>query len=129
MIFIFKKVKNIFPVFILVLVLFAGCVSGFTHNPFGSAKVTSPVELASLQGGSLSTIWYYGSDADYHYFKHFIKISTPYRIKREDLNWPNEFTFSKNNKGVFAGEKLLQIVNQTNLRSSAPSADKPNSNF
>ena len=63
----------------------AGC-----SGPQG--KVVSPEYLAGYEGGgSLSTLWYQGSDDRYHHFRHLNKQSTPYRIRRSDMPWPGEF--------------------------------------
>ena len=55
-------------------------------------RVVSPEYLAGYEGGgSLSTLWYQGSDEHYHHFRHLNKQSTPYRIRRSDMPWPGEF--------------------------------------
>lgn len=54
--------------------------------------MVTPAYLAEYSGGgSMSTLWYKGSDLKYHYFDHFVKVRTRYRIKRSDLSWPQEF--------------------------------------
>jgi len=55
-------------------------------------RVVTPEYLARYEGGgSLSTLWYRGSDTTFHHFSHLHKISTPYRVKRSEMPWPNEF--------------------------------------
>ncbi len=50
----------------------------------------------------MSTLWYLGSDKKYHYFAHYVKVSTRYRVRREELHFPNEFPY-KSQKSVFVG--------------------------
>lgn len=71
----------------------AAC-SGFLGSWPAEGRVVAPGEVAKYQGGgSMSTLWYYGSDADYHYFAHFVKTATRYRVRREDLQLPDEFPY------------------------------------
>ena len=63
-------------------------------NPNG--RIVTPEYLAQFEGcGSLSTLWYQGSDKDFHYFRHLNKTSTPYRIRRTDMPSSNEFELGK----------------------------------
>lgn len=41
----------------------------------------------------MSTVWYLGSDESFHYFTHFIKASTNYRIRRSDMSLVEEDEF------------------------------------
>ncbi len=64
--------------------------SGFFLNR--GYHIVTPKYLSQFEGGgSLSTLWYCGSDEGYHYFLHFVKTKTKYRISRRDLNWKDEF--------------------------------------
>jgi lipocalin len=55
-------------------------------------RIVTPDDLARYEGGgSLLTLWYEGSDADFHYFNRLHKMTTHYRIRREDLVWKNAF--------------------------------------
>lgn len=55
-------------------------------------RVVGPEYLARYEGGgSMSTLWYQGSDGRYHHFRHLHKTSTPYRVRRSDMPWPREF--------------------------------------
>lgn len=56
-------------------------------------RIVTPNYLARYEGGgSLSTLWYQGSDNRFHHFRHLHKMSRPYRIRRGDMPWPNEFS-------------------------------------
>lgn len=77
-------------VFTATAFLAASC-SGIVPG-LGQGAVVSPDHLARYsRGGSMSTLWYHGSDAQFHYFSHFCKVSTRYRIRRLDMHWPGEF--------------------------------------
>ena len=45
----------------------------------------------------MSTLWYRGSDGEYHYFAHLYMRSTRYRIRRADLDWKSEFPLGSQN--------------------------------
>jgi len=80
-----------FAVLMLVLIL-VGCS--------GKGRVVEPEELTRFEhGGSMSTLWYYGCDKDYHYFRHLFKTSTPYRVPKSELLWPSEIRFEGYDKG------------------------------
>ena len=51
----------------------------------------------------MSTLWYRGSDQTYHYFAHYVKVSTFYRIRRQELHIPDEFPY-KSKDPVFVGD-------------------------
>ena len=71
--------------------LFATSCSGILSLP-GRGMIASPRHLAQYsRGGSMSTVWYHGSDSQFHHFSHLYKVSTRYRIRRSDLHWPDEF--------------------------------------
>lgn len=94
--------RPIFLLLILIGLLIAGC-SGLLPSPTPAGRVVSPTYLAQFRGGgSLSTLWYRGSDQKYHYFAHYAKVSTFYRIRRQDLHIPDEFLFKSKNS-VFVG--------------------------
>ena len=83
------------------LLLVSGC-SGFLPN-LGSGPVVPPSTVAQFHGdGSLSTLWYLGSDRKYHYFAHYVKTSTRYRVRRDELRIPDEFPH-KSKDAVFIG--------------------------
>jgi len=70
--------------------LVTGC-SGVLPS-LGAGPVVAPAELDQFTGGgSMSTLWYLGSDKRYHHFSHFFKVATRYRVRREDLAWEPEF--------------------------------------
>ncbi len=91
----------------MALITLSGCASGFTVIQPGKGKEIELSRLAQLQSGSLSTVWYDGSDAEFHYFTHFVKTMTKYKVRRNELNWPDEFPSSEG-RSVFAGYKLLE---------------------
>ena len=70
-------------------------------------KVVSVERLARFEGGgSLSTLWYYGSDQDYHYFSHLWKSSTRYRIRHDEFSWKHDRTFSGYENGEHVEDEL-----------------------
>jgi hypothetical protein len=92
---------------LITLIALSGCASGFSVIQPGEGKEIEPSRLAQLQSGSLSTVWYEGSDDEFHYFTHFVKTKTKYKVSRNELNWPDEFPSSEG-RSVFAGYKLLE---------------------
>jgi len=54
-------------------------------------------------GGSMSTLWYRGSDKKYHHFAHFVKFSTLYRVPRQELDISDEFPL-KSEDAVSVGD-------------------------
>ncbi|WP_440224236.1 hypothetical protein ACQQ2N_03215 [Dokdonella sp. MW10] len=83
------------------LIIATGC-SGFMTSVRGGS-IVSPQHLAQYRGiGSISTLWYLGSDTGYHYFAHYVKVSTGYRVRRQDLAIPDEFAY-RSRPATFAG--------------------------
>jgi hypothetical protein len=78
----------------MLIVLSAGC-SGFIPSLSKGEVVRPSYLLQFCGGGSLSTLWYLGSDDSYHYFAHYVKSSTNYRVRRVDLKIPFEFPYKK----------------------------------
>lgn len=103
-----KKILFLLPI---IAFLGAGC-SGLLPNPFdGGGKVVSVEYLSRYEGGgSLSALWYKGSDEQYHYFAHYVKVSTKYRIPREDLVWENEFKINSGEKSILVNGQLSEYV-------------------
>jgi hypothetical protein len=96
-----KRFQRLFPVWIAVLFI-SGC-SGFMPS-VSKGRVVSPHYLAQFRGGgSISTLWYRGSDREYHYFAHYVKVSTLYRVHRSELHIPDEFPY-KSKDPVFVGD-------------------------
>ena len=88
----------------LMAYLVSGC-SGFVSGPSSRGRIVSPQYLDQFRhGGSLSTLWYKGSDEKYHYFAHYVKVSTYYRVRREDLQVTDEFPYNSK-KSVFVGAR------------------------
>src|SRR4051794_21702777 len=84
-----------------------GCadVSGFVPS-LGSGPLVSPAYLASYRaGGSMSTLWYLGSDKRYHYFSHYVKTESRYRVPRDQLLVPGEFSYGKR-KPLYVGSDM-----------------------
>lgn len=100
--------NSLLALILLLLTILVGCASGVNKISTGKGKLTTPEELASLQSGSLSTVWYLGSDEAFHYFTHFIKIETRYKIPKEELNWPSEYSVALG-KSEFAGDELVLL--------------------
>lgn len=74
-------------------------------------RVVSVERLARFEGGgSLSTLWYYGSDKDYHYFTHLWKSSTPYRIRHDEFSWSPDRTFRGYEKGELVHDELSRSM-------------------
>ena len=88
---------------IFLAATFSAC-SGLFPSPFFGADLVSPSYIAQYRGGgSLSTLWYQGSDAGWHYFAHYAKVSTNYRVARKELSFPTEFPY-KTRKPVSVGD-------------------------
>jgi len=87
----------------------SGC-SGIVTVP-GYAATVRPAFLQQYsRGGSMSTLWYEGSDAHYHYFRHLFKVSSAYRIRRSDLQWPEEFP-KGSRKPVYCSPQFVRMGN------------------
>ena len=98
-----------FRVFILIVFL-SGCSGLVPDIPLTRGKVVSPEYLAKYEGGgSLSTVWYLGSDNKYHYFVHLVKAKTKYRIKKESLNWGLDYPY-RSKQSVRIENQLSQYV-------------------
>lgn len=70
-------------------------------------KTVSPEYLARFEGGgSLRTIWYHGSDEQFHYFSVLHKTSTPYRIKKTELKWDQEFPYGSGHDSTLVTNEL-----------------------
>jgi len=83
------------PVLLIVAIaiLVSGC-SGFRPSLGSGGKVVPASYVAQFDGGgSMSTLWYYGSDDQYHYFSHYVMCSTKYRVRRSELKIPDEFPY------------------------------------
>ncbi len=94
------------PFLVLVCLFLSGC-SGFLPSTSFRGRVVTPSYLAQFRGGgSLSTLWYLGSDKKYHYFAHYVKVSTSYRVRREELRIPDEFRY-KSKESVYVGNTTI----------------------
>lgn len=91
---------------IAIAATLTGCSSFHPREYSGIFPAFSPrgyiVEPSSLcqftSGGSLSTLWYRGSDSRYHYFTHLFKARTHYRVKRSDLTLEEKDEFELDTK-------------------------------
>ena len=94
-----------------VVVSFAGCSGGLPALAPGG-YVVQPAYLGLFtSGGSLSTLWYRGSDSRYHYFSHLVKVSTNYRVKRSELMLEPDDEFSLGSKDpVFASPMVARAL-------------------
>ena len=89
---------------LLILIAANGCVP-VTRN-------IEPKLLADYASGdSLSTVWYIGSDASYHYFDHFIMARDRYKISRTILSWPDEFKLGTHKPTLVRPKMLLPKKN------------------
>ena len=76
---------------LVIIWMLTGCFAG-------NGRIVTVEYLSGYEGGdSLSTLWYKGTDEEFHYFTHFCKMSTPYRIRKSDLIWDNEFPRGSDN--------------------------------
>jgi hypothetical protein len=90
---------------ILIAISICGC-SGFRPS-VSKGRIVSAHEVAQFRGGgSMSTLWYRGSDERYHYFAHYVKVSTFYRVRRSELQMPSEFPY-KSRDPVFIGDSPI----------------------
>jgi hypothetical protein len=93
----------------LVVALTFVTVVGCATSP--TPKTVSPEYLARFEGGgSLRTIWYHGSDEQFHYFSVLHKTSTPYRIKKNELKWDQEFLYGSCREATLVGNELSTFV-------------------
>jgi len=106
-----------------IVLLGCGYSGGFPSlSPKG--YIVKPSHLSQYtSGGSLSTLWYRGSDSNYHYFSHLVKVSTNYRVKRENLTLSNEDEFkigSQKGKLVahFRNPTLTEAINRSREESN-----------
>lgn len=79
---------------VLLVLICGGLVTGCSgvFPSLGAGPVVAPMELNQFTGGgSMSTLWYLGSDRRHHHFSHLFKTTTRYRVKREELDWQPEF--------------------------------------
>jgi hypothetical protein len=96
--------------FIGILVL-VGCSGGLPALAPGG-YVVQPSYLGQFtSGGSLSTLWYRGSDSRYHYFSHLVKVTTNYRVRRSELKIEadDEFPFGSKTP-VFASPMISRAL-------------------
>ena len=97
---------------------FVGCSGGIPALvPRGYIVEASHLSQFT-SGGSLSTLWYLGTDSRYHYFSHLWKVTTHYRFKRSNLvlNKEDEFKFkTKDNELVahFANPRLTSALSES----------------
>ena len=106
-----------------IVLLGCGYSGGFPSlSPKG--YIVKPSHLSQYtSGGSLSTLWYRGSDSNFHYFSHLVKVSTNYRVRRSDLLLSNEDEFeigSKKDKLVayFRNPTLTDAINKSRQKSN-----------
>ncbi len=94
-----------------VFSIVSGC-SGFLPSSLSrGGQVVSPDYLAQFEGGgSLSTVWYLGSDDEYHYFVHYVKIATKYRINKKNLPWSNEHPLGQEYKPQLVEHEFSTFV-------------------
>ena len=94
-----------------------GCSGGFPALA-PSGYVVQPGDLRQfISGGSLSTLWYRGSDTRYHYFSHMVKVSTNYRVKRSDLKLSDDDEFQIGTKesalvARFRNPSIVEALNE-----------------
>ena len=76
-----------------------------------NGRVVTAERLSRYEGGgSLSTLWYYGSDGQYHYFRHLWKSSTPYRVRQDEFEWRPAIKFEGYSNGKLVGRELSEHV-------------------
>lgn len=104
--------KNVTLFFLLA---FLSACTGLFPTPYPSeGKIVTPEYLSKYEGGgSISTIWYRGSDDKYHYFVHLVKIKTKYRIRKEDLTWEIDFPLKSRPSMLIDGELRNYIKTKT----------------
>jgi hypothetical protein len=92
---------------IAILILMLMAASCTSQN----GRVVTTERLSRFEGGgSLSTLWYYGSDGEYHYFRHLWKSSTPYRVKQGEFEWQPEVEFKGYADGRLVRSELSKYV-------------------
>ena len=104
----------------LIVGLLGACSGLVPDMPFSSGRVVAPEYLATYEGwGSISTLWYRGSDDKYHYFFHFVKTTTRYRVARDDLIWKSEFPLGSKDPVLVRG----QLADSIDARGRAETVD------
>ena len=96
---------------VVAAVTLGGC-SGLLPAMAPAGYVVQPTYLGNFtSGGSMSTLWYRGSDHRYHYFSHLFKVSTNYRVKRPELmiQPSDEFSFGSK-EPVFASPMVARAL-------------------
>lgn len=66
----------------------------------------------------MSTLWYRGSDGEYHYFAHLYMRSTRYRVRRADLDWNSEFPLNSQ-ESVFCSPTFHRLFDLEGRRKAA----------
>jgi hypothetical protein len=98
---------------LIAVASFGGCSGGLPALAPGG-YVVQPTYLGQFtSGGSMSTLWHRGSDSRYHYFSHFVKVSTNYRVKRFELMLEpdKEFPFGSKDP-VFASPMVARALKE-----------------
>ena len=102
---------------VLSLVAVVGCATSQT------GRIVTPEYLARFEGGgSLRTVWYYGSDEQFHYFSVLHKNSTPYRIKKAELKWDREFPYGSRQEATLVTNELSTYVREQAERQPLPNS-------
>ncbi|WP_200271878.1 hypothetical protein [Luteolibacter pohnpeiensis] len=98
---------------LIAVIPLGGCSGGLPALSPGG-YVVQPAHLGQFtSGGSLSTLWYRGSDAHYHYFSHLVKVSTNYRVKRSELTLDSDNEFPLGSKDpVFASPMVARALKE-----------------
>ena len=82
---------------ILIAIVLAGCTT---------YKELSPTELSKYETyGSLYTLWYCGSDDEFHYFSHLCKTTKEFKVAKSELELPYTVPFGSLEKYILI-EKL-----------------------
>lgn len=98
---------------LLIAISLPGCSGVFPSLSPGGTIVEPAVLGNYTSGGSLSTLWYHGSDSRYHYFSHLFKVSTKYRVKREQLELSPSVEFPVGlEKSIHAGPMIGKILRE-----------------
>ena len=94
---------------LLLIICMASSFSGLLPAIFRCGYTVSPDKVERLTGnGSMSTVWYLGSDRKHHYFSHLVKVTTDYRVRREEMILSDGDEFQLEQKKPVLADRIFE---------------------